>query len=185
MAEAQAMLSSQQKDAEQLSPIAEISEERSSSETQKRKNIVNFDVDAASLTTLSPRQRISDVSDVHCSGSPLMIWLSPFVDVISFASLQNSSIEYLAYMVPVLDVSIVVQTSNEMDVQQVILMFQSFKALCSLYLGDLIMKLSFLLLGFFCKLHYPMLLNGENLNAVFRNASYPWHCSFILIIIIF
>ena len=35
-------------------------------------------------------------------------------------------------MVPVLDVSIVVQTSNEMDVQQVILMFQSFKALCSL-----------------------------------------------------
>ncbi|KAK4584744.1 hypothetical protein RGQ29_022441 [Quercus rubra] len=73
MAEAQAILSSQQKDAEQLSPIAEISEERSSSETQKRKNIVNFDVDAASLTTLSPRQRISDVSDVHCSGSPLMI----------------------------------------------------------------------------------------------------------------
>ncbi|KAK9990684.1 hypothetical protein SO802_025669 [Lithocarpus litseifolius] len=73
MAEAQAMLSSQQKGAEQLSPIAEISEEKSSSETQKRKNIVNFDVDAASLTTLSPRQRISDVSDVHCSGSPLMI----------------------------------------------------------------------------------------------------------------
>ena len=54
------------------------------------------------------------------------------MDVISFASLQNSSIEYLADMVPVLDVSIVVQTSNEMDVQQVILMFQSFKALCSL-----------------------------------------------------
>ena len=54
------------------------------------------------------------------------------MDVISFASLQNSSIEYLAYMVPVLEVSIVVQTSNEMDVQQVILMFQSFKALCSL-----------------------------------------------------
>ncbi|XP_050291819.1 microtubule-associated protein RP/EB family member 1C [Quercus robur] len=73
MAEAQAMLSSQQKEAEPLSPIAEISEEKSSSETQKRKNIVNFDVDAASLTTLSPRQRISDVSDVHCSGSPLMI----------------------------------------------------------------------------------------------------------------
>ncbi|KAK7859697.1 microtubule-associated protein RP/EB family member 1C [Quercus suber] len=73
MAEAQAMLSSQQKEAEPLSPIAEISEEKSSSETQKRKNIVNFDVDAASFTTLSPRQRISDVSDVHCSGSPLMI----------------------------------------------------------------------------------------------------------------
>lgn len=73
MAEAQAMLSSQQKEAEALSPIAEVLEEKSSSETQKRKNIVNFDVDAASLTTLSPRQRISDVSDVHCSGSPLMI----------------------------------------------------------------------------------------------------------------
>ena len=107
------------------------------------------------------------------------------MDVISFASLQNSSIEYLAYMVPVLDVSIVVQTSNEMDVQQVILMFQSFKALCSLYLGDLIMKLSFLLLGFFCKLHYPMLLNGENLNAVFRNAIYPLHCPLFFLLLFF
>lgn len=106
------------------------------------------------------------------------------MDVISFASLQNSSIEYLAYMVPVLDVSIVVQTSNEMDVQQVILMFQSFKALCSLprrFDNETLLSA----FRIFCKLHYPMLLNGENLNAVFRNASYPWHCSFILIIIFF
>ncbi|KAJ4714807.1 Microtubule-associated protein RP/EB [Melia azedarach] len=74
VAEAQAMVSHHQKEAEPLSPIAEVSEERTSSETQKRKNIVNLDVDAAGVTTLSPRQRLSDVSDVHCSGSPLMTY---------------------------------------------------------------------------------------------------------------
>lgn len=74
VAEAQAMVFLQQKEAEPLSPIAEVSEERTSSETQKRKNIVNVDVDTAGITTLSPRQRLSDVSDVHCSGSPLMTY---------------------------------------------------------------------------------------------------------------
>jgi RP/EB family microtubule-associated protein len=74
VAEAQAMLSHHPKEAELLSHIAEVSEERNSSETQKRKNIVNFDVEAAGITTLSPRQRISDASDVHCSGSPLMTY---------------------------------------------------------------------------------------------------------------
>ncbi|KAL0536533.1 hypothetical protein IC582_025482 [Cucumis melo] len=43
-------------------------------ETQKRKNIQNLDVDAVGISTLSPRQRISGVSDVHCSGSPLMTY---------------------------------------------------------------------------------------------------------------
>lgn len=74
VAEAQAMLSLHHKEAEALSPIAEVSEERNSSETQKRKIIVNFDVDAAAIATLSPKQRISDASDVHCSGSPLMTY---------------------------------------------------------------------------------------------------------------
>ncbi|KAK6237696.1 hypothetical protein QUC31_003165 [Theobroma cacao] len=72
--EAQAMVSLQPKEAEALSPIAEVSEEKSISETQKRKNILNIDVDAAGITTLSPRQRLSDASDVHCSGSPLMTY---------------------------------------------------------------------------------------------------------------
>ncbi|XVF15496.1 hypothetical protein REPUB_Repub09cG0158800 [Reevesia pubescens] len=72
--EAQAMLSVHPKEAEALSPIAEASEEKSSSETQKRKNILNIDVDTARITTLSPRQRLSDASDVHCSGSPLMTY---------------------------------------------------------------------------------------------------------------
>lgn len=72
LAEAQAMISNGQKEAERLSPIAEVSEEKSSSETNKRKNITNIDFDAAGITNLSPRQRLSDVSDVHCSGSPLM-----------------------------------------------------------------------------------------------------------------
>ncbi|KAJ0096392.1 hypothetical protein Patl1_28618 [Pistacia atlantica] len=57
-----------------LSPIAEASEEKASSDTQKRKNIVNLDVDAVGISNLSPRQRLSDVSDVHCSGSPLMTY---------------------------------------------------------------------------------------------------------------
>ncbi|KAJ7944469.1 Microtubule-associated protein RP/EB [Quillaja saponaria] len=71
VAEAQGMVSLHQKAAEQLSPIAEGSEEKASSETQKRKNIVNLDVEAAGLTSLSPRQRLSDIADVHCNGSPL------------------------------------------------------------------------------------------------------------------
>ncbi|XP_044493439.1 microtubule-associated protein RP/EB family member 1C-like [Mangifera indica] len=74
MAEAQAMLSHQQQEAEPLSPIAEASEERASSDTQKRKNIMNLEVDAAGISTLSPRRRLSDVSDVHCGGSPLMTY---------------------------------------------------------------------------------------------------------------
>ncbi|XP_010464277.1 PREDICTED: microtubule-associated protein RP/EB family member 1C-like [Camelina sativa] len=58
-----------------LSPIAEGSEERRNSvvESQKRKLIVNHDVEAAAITTHSPRQRLSDASDVKCSGSsPLL-----------------------------------------------------------------------------------------------------------------
>ncbi|OMO56584.1 hypothetical protein CCACVL1_26434 [Corchorus capsularis] len=67
VSEAQAMVSLPSKEAEALSPIAEqLSEEKSNSETQKRKNILNIDVDAAGITTLSPRQRLSDASDVHC-----------------------------------------------------------------------------------------------------------------------
>ncbi|XP_028764143.1 microtubule-associated protein RP/EB family member 1C [Neltuma alba] len=72
VAEAQAMVSVQQKEGERLSPITEVSEEKGSSENQKRKIIVNPDFDATSILTLSPRQRLSDASDVHCSGSPLM-----------------------------------------------------------------------------------------------------------------
>ncbi|KAL8247001.1 hypothetical protein R6Q59_008217 [Mikania micrantha] len=40
--------------------------------TQKRKGIINLDVDAAANDTLSPKQKVSNASDVHCSGSPLM-----------------------------------------------------------------------------------------------------------------
>lgn len=74
VAEAQAMVSLPQKEVEPLSPIAEASDEKASSETMKRKNIVNVDVDAAGITSLSPRQRTSDASDVHWSGSPLMTY---------------------------------------------------------------------------------------------------------------
>ncbi|OIW10940.1 hypothetical protein TanjilG_22747 [Lupinus angustifolius] len=69
--EAQAMISGEQKEAERLSPIAEVSEEKSCSETRKRKNIVDLEFDVAGITNLSPRQRLSDISDVHCSESPL------------------------------------------------------------------------------------------------------------------
>ncbi|KAL2348355.1 hypothetical protein Fmac_002355 [Flemingia macrophylla] len=72
VAEAQAMISVGHKEIEGLSPIAEVSEEKCSSETHKRKNIANIDFDAAGIANLSPRQRLSDVSDVHCSESPLM-----------------------------------------------------------------------------------------------------------------
>lgn len=76
VAEAQAMVSAHQKETiSLLSPIAEVSsDEKLSIESQKRKNIVNLDVDVAGIITLSPRQRVSDASDVHCSGSPLMTY---------------------------------------------------------------------------------------------------------------
>ncbi|KAB5556983.1 hypothetical protein DKX38_007892 [Salix brachista] len=69
LAEAQAMVSLHQKEAEYLSPIAEVStEEKENSDPQKRKNIVNLGVDAVGISTLSPRQRLSDATDVRCSG---------------------------------------------------------------------------------------------------------------------
>ncbi|XP_022977562.1 microtubule-associated protein RP/EB family member 1C-like [Cucurbita maxima] len=75
VAEAQAMLSVHQKETiDLLSPIAEASDEKLSLESQKRKSVINFDVDAVGMTTLSPRRRVSDASDVHCSGSPLMTY---------------------------------------------------------------------------------------------------------------
>lgn len=74
VAEAQTLISQQENQVSMLSPIYEVAEEGSKSDTQKRKNIINVDVDVAANTTLSPRQRISDVSDVHCSGSPLLTY---------------------------------------------------------------------------------------------------------------
>lgn len=72
VAEAQAMVSLHQKEADLLSPIAEVPEERTSSDTQKRKSIINLEVDAAASTLSSPRQRVLDASDVRSSGSSLM-----------------------------------------------------------------------------------------------------------------
>lgn len=74
IAEAQAMISLHSKEIVLLSPIEEAPEERQSSEGQKRKVIVNHDVDAASVSNSSPRRRLSDASDVRCSGSPLMTY---------------------------------------------------------------------------------------------------------------
>ncbi|KAL7193309.1 hypothetical protein ACSBR2_025005 [Camellia fascicularis] len=74
VAEAQAMISKHQNEAVLLSPISEFPEDEPKLDTQKRKNIINVDVDHAANTTLSPRQKISDVSDVHCSGSPLLTY---------------------------------------------------------------------------------------------------------------
>lgn len=71
--EAQAMLLNQEKQGVSISEDVE-EEKKAKSDTQKRKSIVNLEVDVAANTTLSPRQRISDASDVHCSGSPLMTY---------------------------------------------------------------------------------------------------------------
>ncbi|KAK4760970.1 hypothetical protein SAY87_005863 [Trapa incisa] len=74
MAEAQNVISIHSNETDLLSPIEEAPEERQSSESQKRKVIENHDVDIASVTTSSPRRRLSDASDVRCSGSPLMTY---------------------------------------------------------------------------------------------------------------
>ncbi|KVI08968.1 hypothetical protein Ccrd_012653 [Cynara cardunculus var. scolymus] len=73
--EAQAMLLNQEKQGVSLNPVSEdVEENKAKSDTQTRKSIVNLEVDVAANTTLSPRQRISDAYDVHCSGSPLMTY---------------------------------------------------------------------------------------------------------------
>ncbi|XP_042507994.1 microtubule-associated protein RP/EB family member 1C-like [Macadamia integrifolia] len=72
VAEAQAMISQQQNQPKPLSPVLEVEEETPKTETQKRKNILTLEVDSVATSTLSPRQRILDASDVHCSGSPLI-----------------------------------------------------------------------------------------------------------------
>lgn len=74
VAEAQAMISQHHNGAGLLSPIMEEPEDGSKFDAQKRKNFINTDVDAAASTTLSPRQRVSDASDVHCGGSPLVTY---------------------------------------------------------------------------------------------------------------
>ncbi|OAY80168.1 Microtubule-associated protein RP/EB family member 1C [Ananas comosus] len=77
VAEAQAMIAAEQQKQQQLpalSPIAEASEEKlpqQHQESQKRKCISTLEVDMAANSTLSPRQRLSDISDVHYCGSPL------------------------------------------------------------------------------------------------------------------
>ncbi|GAB4846945.1 Microtubule-associated protein RP/EB member 1C [Ancistrocladus abbreviatus] len=72
MAEAQALIS-EQKEAESAGVISEEPGDSLKLETQKRKIINNLDVDVAASTTLSPRQRLSDASDVHFSSSPVII----------------------------------------------------------------------------------------------------------------
>lgn len=69
--EAQAMISKSQQ-VKQLDIIAEVAEEKLKADSQKRKTIINVDVDAASGNSSSPRQRTSEASDVHCSESPLI-----------------------------------------------------------------------------------------------------------------
>ncbi|CAH9124716.1 unnamed protein product [Cuscuta epithymum] len=68
VAEAQAMVSKQQVE------VVDHEESKVKVENQKRKIITNADVDVAASVTLSPRQKITDASDVHCSGSPLVTY---------------------------------------------------------------------------------------------------------------
>lgn len=65
---------SQHQQLEQLSnPISDVvDDDIPKLETQKRKNILTLEVDEAANSSLSPRQRLSDVSDVHRNGLPLM-----------------------------------------------------------------------------------------------------------------
>lgn len=74
--EAQAMISSSNH--QQIEPLGaatlEETDEKLKSDSQKRKNIINVDLDAAANSTSSPRQRLSDASDIHCSGSPLVTY---------------------------------------------------------------------------------------------------------------
>ncbi|GAB2231745.1 hypothetical protein Droror1_Dr00010757 [Drosera rotundifolia] len=69
--EALALVSQHHRQAEPQDPSSDDFEGTLQLETHKRKTMNNFDVDVAASITFSPRQRLSDVSDVHSSGSPL------------------------------------------------------------------------------------------------------------------
>ncbi|XP_021737268.1 microtubule-associated protein RP/EB family member 1C-like [Chenopodium quinoa] len=66
VAEAQAIVSQHIK---HLSPIVEVSEENTMVENQKRKSI---DIDTPTNGKQPQRQRLSDISNIQCSGSPLI-----------------------------------------------------------------------------------------------------------------
>lgn len=71
-AEAQAMIAQQQNQLPTiLSPIAEAVEEKPKQETQKRKDISTFEVDLVASSKSTPRQKLSDISNVQ-DDSPLM-----------------------------------------------------------------------------------------------------------------
>ncbi|KAL0377671.1 UNVERIFIED_CONTAM: Microtubule-associated protein RP/EB family member 1C [Sesamum radiatum] len=74
VAEAQAIISDHQQQVGQLGVLSEETEEKLKADSQKRKSILNVDVDAVASNISSPRQRFSDASDVHCSGSPLVTY---------------------------------------------------------------------------------------------------------------
>ncbi|ONK64015.1 uncharacterized protein A4U43_C07F21230 [Asparagus officinalis] len=73
IAEAQAMISQQQNQQPSiLSPIAEAVEEKPKQETtQKRKDISNFDLDTIASSKSTPRQKLSDISNL-VDDSPLV-----------------------------------------------------------------------------------------------------------------
>ncbi|MQL76451.1 hypothetical protein Taro_008842 [Colocasia esculenta] len=72
LAEVQTMVSQQKSEPPGLMGILETLEEKPRTETQKRKNISTLEVDMAANFTLTPRQRLSDISNVHHRGSPLV-----------------------------------------------------------------------------------------------------------------
>ncbi|KAI3713031.1 hypothetical protein L1987_71601 [Smallanthus sonchifolius] len=72
MAEAQAMILNSEK--HEVGSGQTVEEDQSKPDSHKRKVIVSAEVDAAANTALSPRLRVSDASDVHSNGSPLMTY---------------------------------------------------------------------------------------------------------------
>ncbi|KAI4330617.1 hypothetical protein MLD38_028890 [Melastoma candidum] len=70
--EAQELVFLHQKDEDLLSPIDEVPEERMSLESLKRKSMPNVELDVLASMASSPRQRISESSDVRCSVSSLV-----------------------------------------------------------------------------------------------------------------
>lgn len=72
VAGAQEMISKHQRVEQLPDSISDVVDDKPKLETQKRKNILTLEVDAAANSNLSPRQRLSDISDVHQNGLPLM-----------------------------------------------------------------------------------------------------------------
>ncbi|KAK1383234.1 microtubule-associated protein RP/EB family member 1C [Heracleum sosnowskyi] len=100
--EAKAMISQHKMQQDPSDTISDVLVDKTNVDSQKRKMNVNVDFDVAATNKLSPRQRIADASDVHCSGSGAkksngLLCYSSSLEEISVKDLRGTKLGDLIY----------------------------------------------------------------------------------------